>query len=93
MSHEHDHAYLHAHHIPHEHKHDIAGDRAEVLALLQYMAEHNAAHARELAELAERLQSLGEAAACEQVRRAAADFEAGGQRLAGAVQALSIRDE
>ena len=84
---EHDHEYLHAHHIPHGHGHDHEADRAE--ALLKYMAEHNAAHARELLQLAERLQSLGEAAACEQVRRAAEDFEAGGRRLADALTALS----
>ena len=86
---EHDHEYLHAHHIPHGHGHDHGADRAEAEALLKYMAEHNAAHARELLQLAERLQSLGEAAACEQVRRAAEDFEAGGRRLADALTALS----
>ena len=55
----HDHEYMHAHGIPHDHAencHGCASDcnhcdadpRAEAIALMRYMVNHNAAHANEL---------------------------------------------
>ena len=83
--HEHDHAHDHAH--PHTHDHGCgehshcdaascagcqsADPRAELIALMKYMVGHNASHANELAQLAKRLQTLGENVAYEQVMQAA----------------------
>ena len=116
MDHEHDHEYMHAHGIPHEH-HDHAHEdgaahghphgcpgaagcnsdcgscdkdpRAELVALMQYMVNHNAAHANELAQLAGRLKDMGDAVAFEQVMQAVSDFEKGNMRLSTVLAALN----
>ena len=51
------------------------------MALMTYMANHNAAHAKELADLASQLQKAGKDAAYEQVMAAVSDFEKGNMRL------------
>ena len=48
---------------------------------MKYMVGHNAAHAKELADLAGQLQQLGNHAAYEQVMAAVSDFEKGNMRL------------
>ena len=53
----------------------------ELMALMKYMAGHNAAHAKELADLAGQLQKIGNHAAYEQVMAAVSDFEKGNMRL------------
>ena len=53
----------------------------ELQALIQYMVNHNGAHARELAQLAEQLKAAGNTAAYEQVLAAVSDFEKGNMRL------------
>jgi hypothetical protein len=45
---------MHDHNHPHEHLHENA-DPAETLALLNYLLGHNRSHARELDELAHRV--------------------------------------
>ena len=152
MSHEHDHAYMHEHGIPHDHHdhdaahpHEYGGEhghehththdhphthadgtthshphdhahshdhqhpqacpgaancgkscegcdadpRAEVMALMRYMVNHNTTHAGELAQLAERLKALGDATAYEQVMQAVSDFEKGNMRLSTVLAALN----
>ena len=91
--HPHDHDHLHAEGIPHTHEHGCAGDchgcaggcehtpMEELTALMQYMANHNAAHAKELAELASQLEKAGNHTAYEQVMAAVSDFEKGNMRL------------
>ena len=91
--HPHDHDDLHAEGIPHTHEHGCAGDchgcaggcehtpMEELTALMQYMANHNAAHAKELAELASQLEKAGNRTAYEQVMAAVSDFEKGNMRL------------
>ena len=91
--HPHDHDHLHAEGIPHTHEHGCAGDchgcaggcehtpMEELTALMQYMANHNAAHAKELAELASQLEKAGNHIAYEQVMAAVSDFEKGNMRL------------
>ena len=91
--HPHDHDHLHAEGIPHTHDHGCAGDchgcaggcehtpMEELTALMQYMANHNAAHAKELAELASQLEKAGNHIAYEQVMAAVSDFEKGNMRL------------
>ena len=53
----------------------------ELMALMQYMVGHNAAHARELADLAVQLEQAGTHTAYEQVMAAVSDFEKGNMRL------------
>ena len=53
----------------------------ELMALMKYMAGHNAAHAKELADLAIQLEKAGNHAAYEQVMAAVSDFEKGNMRL------------
>ena len=60
----------------------------ELLALMQYMVGHNAAHARELAELAKQFQLAGNPAAFEQGTAAVSDFEKGNKRLSAVLNSL-----
>ena len=62
----------------------------ELVALMKYMVNHNAAHARELAELAVQLQKAGSPTAYEQVMAAVSDFEKGNLRLSMVLAALDV---
>ena len=98
--HPHEHAHLHDHGEAHSHSHDCGGQCAgcasqcqhtpmeELMALMQYMANHNAAHARELADLAVQLEKAGNHAAFEQVMAAVSDFEKGNLRLSAVLASL-----
>ena len=89
--HHHHHDHDHEHH--HHHDHSCSGScqgcasqcehtpMEELMALMKYMAGHNAAHAKELADLAAQLQKIGNHAAYEQVMAAVSDFEKGNMRL------------
>ena len=98
--HPHDHAHLHEHGHEHTHSHECAGSCAgcasqcehtpmeELTALMKYMAGHNAAHAKELADLAVQLDKAGNHAAYEQVMAAVSDFEKGNMRLSMVLASL-----
>ena len=58
------------------------------MALMQYMANHNTAHANELAQLAEQMKKAGSTAAYEQVLAAVSDFEKGNMRLSAVLASL-----
>lgn len=103
-SHEHPHAHdhLHGEAHAHHHSHDCGGEcgscggcehtpMEELLALMKYMAGHNAAHARELAELAVQLEKAGSHAAYEQVMAAVSDFEKGNLRLSTVLASLDAK--
>jgi hypothetical protein len=60
----------------------------ELMALMKYMVGHNAAHARELADLAAQLEKAGNRVAYEQVMAAVSDFEKGNLRLSAVLAAL-----
>ena len=93
--HEHPHTHEHLHEEGHHHHHEhICGGSCgscaskcehtpmeELMALMQYMVNHNAAHAKELADLAAQLDKAGNHAAFEQVMAAVSDFEKGNMRL------------
>lgn len=92
----HDHCHHdHCHH-DHEHGHDCGccGGKCEhtameeLLALMTYMANHNTAHANELAGLAKQLQEMGSYAAYEQVLAAVSDYEKGNLRLRAVLASL-----
>ena len=99
-AHPHDHDHLHAEGAEHSHSHGCGGHchscgstcehspMEELTALMKYMAGHNAAHARELAELAERLQQTGNRMAYEQVLAAVSDYEKGNMRLSMVLASL-----
>ena len=92
-THPHDHEHLHDHNHAHDHSHDCTGSCSgcaskcehtpmeELMALMNYMVGHNAAHAKELADLATQLEKVGQHAAFEQVMAAVSDYEKGNMRL------------
>ena len=98
-THPHNHDHLHADGHTHDHSHDCGGKcgscsgcehtpMEELMALMQYMANHNAAHAKELADLAVQLDKAGNHAAFEQVMAAVSDFEKGNMRLSAVLASL-----
>ena len=100
--HPHDHEHLHEQGHEHTHSHDCGGHcgscaggcehtpMEELLALMKYMASHNAAHANELAELAKKLGDMGDKVAYEQVMLAVSDFEKGNMRLSVVLSSLEV---
>ena len=98
-SHEHLHEHDHAHDHSHECNHDCHGcgsacnhtPMEELLALMQYMVNHNASHAKELADLAIQLEKAGSHAAYEQVMAAVSDFEKGNMRLSVVLASLNAQ--
>ena len=64
----------------------------ELLALMKYMVGHNAAHARELADLAVQLHKAGNPMAYEQVMAAVSDFEKGNLRLSAVLSSLDVKE-
>lgn len=100
-SHEHDHEHDHEHAEGQCHTHDhghchgdcasCGGDpKAELIAMMKYMVNHNTAHANELAGLAGQLRAMGENVAFEQVMAAVSDFEKGNMRLTAVLAAMNI---
>ncbi len=100
-THEHEHTHEHTH--DHDHSHDCGGHcqgcesqcghtpMEELLALMKYMVGHNAAHARELADLAVQLENAGSHTAYEQVMAAVSDFEKGNLRLSAVLASLDAK--
>ena len=101
--HHHDHTHDHDHdHHHHDHDHSHCEPSAcascggcgehspkeELVALMKYMVNHNAAHANELAELAKKLGDMGDKVAYEQVMLAVSDFEKGNMRLSTILAAM-----
>ena len=99
-AHPHTHDHLHDGHTHHEHSHgcdsncSCCGGKCEhtpmeeLLALMTYMANHNTAHANELAGLAKQLEEIGSRAAYEQVMAAVSDYEKGNLRLRAVLASL-----
>ncbi len=102
-THSHSHDHLHRAADAHTHSHDCGGQCAgcasacqhtpmeELLALMKYMAGHNASHANELAQLAVQLEKAGSHAAYEQVMAAVSDFEKGNMRLQAVLASLDVK--
>ena len=97
--HDHDHCHNHDHEHCHDHDHHCAGGcghcqhtpMEELVALMKYMVGHNAAHAKELADLAAKLDQAGNRMAYEQVMAAVSDFEKGNMRLSVILAALDVK--
>ena len=104
-THDHDHPHTHPHTHPHDHSHEhgCAGScgscqggcehtpMEELTALMKYMVGHNAAHAKELADLAGKLEEAGNHVAYEQVMAAVSDFEKGNMRLSVVLSSLDVK--
>jgi len=99
MHHDHEHCGCHGHEHHHDHHHDHEhcschhehDPMEELVALMKYMVGHNTAHARELADLAEKLDKAGNHEAFEQVMAAVSDFEKGNLRLSAVLASLNAR--
>lgn len=101
--HPHQHDHLHGEGHTHDHSHDCSSNcgsccggcqhtpMEELLALMKYMVGHNAAHAKELADLAVQLEKAGSHAAYEQVMAAVSDFEKGNMRLSAVMASLDVK--
>ncbi len=97
------HTHEHTHDHEHNHSHDCAGGCAgcgtpcehtpmeELVALMKYMVGHNAAHAKELADLAKQFREAGNPTAYEQVMAAVSDFEKGNMRLSVVLSSLDVK--
>ena len=102
-AHPHNHEALHAEGAAHTHSHDCGGEcgscaekcehtpMEELVALMKYMVGHNAAHAKELADLAAQLEKAGSHSAYEQVMAAVSDFEKGNMRLSVVLASLDVK--
>ena len=102
-AHPHDHDHLHAEGHAHDHSHDCGSScgsccggcshtpMEELTALMKYMVGHNAAHAKELADLAAQLEKAGSHTAYEQVMAAVSDFEKGNLRLSTVLASLDVK--
>ena len=100
--HHHDHDHEHCHHH-HDHDHGCTGScqgcasqcehtpLEELMALMKYMVGHNAAHAKELADLAMQLEKAGSHSAYEQVMAAVSDFEKGNMRLSMVLASMDTK--
>ena len=74
----------------HSHSHETAATPMdEVVALMRFMADHNDAHAQELADLAMQLQDVGKTRASNQIMDAVADFDVVNAKLTAVVEELS----
>lgn len=93
-SHPHTHEHIHEHPYDHEHLHDhehhdhTHTPMEELLALMKYMVGHNAAHAKELADLAEQIKGAVGEEAYQKVMSAVADFDKGNENLAAVLKEL-----
>ena len=99
----HEHHHHEHHHHDHHHDHECTGTcqgcasqcehtpMEELMALMKYMVGHNAAHAKELADLAGQLEQLGNRMAYEQVMAAVSDFEKGNMRLSMVLASMDIK--
>lgn len=90
-------AHTHAHgEDVQTHTHGEAGQGTpmeELLALMKFMIGHNDAHAQELAELADRLQTAGKRRAYQRIMDAVADFDMANAQLDAVLRELSEETE
>lgn len=99
VTHTHEHDHLHGEDHSHECAHNCGScgqtcehtPMEELVALMKYMVGHNAAHAKELADLAVQLEKAGSHTAYEQVMAAVSDFEKGNMRLSVVLSSLDVK--
>ena len=81
------HDHVGGHHTPNSHTHNHT-PMDELVALMRYMTGHNAAHAKELADLAVKLNEAGNPEAYRKVMDAVACFEQGNGMLESVLKEL-----
>lgn len=94
--HEHTHEDGHTHTHAHTHEHGCEGScdtgcngcggaakdpKAQLVALLGYMLDHNESHARELDDMAAKISEAGMSEAAEQIKKGVAEFQKGNMYL------------
>ncbi len=84
--HHHDHEHDHSRPHGHEHCHGGVATPADVKALLEYMTNHNVQHANELAEMGEKLRSLGKTEAADRIAQGVEAFSQANAKLAEALE-------
>ncbi len=94
----HRHGHSHDHGHDHGHHHHSGGGSSdtpmeELLALMKYMVGHNAAHAEELAQLAQKLQDAGNHSAYRRIMDAVVNFDVGNATLAAVLEDLTVSDD
>ena len=93
----HSHSHHHHHH-GHSHSHDHSHHQAdavpleELVALMKYTVSHNAAHAEELAQLAQQLEDAGNHSAYRRVMDAVVNFDVGNATLAAVLDELTAEE-
>ena len=87
----HSHSHSHGGHNHHHHGSADSGDTPmeELLALMKYMVSHNAAHAEELAQLAQKLDDAGNHSAYRRIMDAVVSFDVGNATLAAVLEDLN----
>ncbi len=82
--------HCHEHHHDHEHHHggQAPQTKDQMIALLDYMAKHNAAHTAELDGMTAKLVEAGRADAADQVRKAVDEFQKGNMYLSLALSMI-----
>lgn len=86
---DHEHVMGGEHSHPHTHTHEHSRTPLEELtALMKYMVGHNAAHAKELADLAGQLKDAGKEEAYEKIMVAVAEFDKGNEILASVLKEM-----
>ena len=84
---------IHSHAHGHDHSHAPSDTPLEeLLALMKFMVSHNDAHAQELAELADQLQSAGKVRAYDRIMDAVTNFDIGNARLSAVLEELSAEE-
>ena len=84
----------HSHAHDHSHTHEPSDTPLEeLLALMKFMIGHNDAHAQELAELADQLQSAGKQRACGRIMDAVTNFDIGNAQLSAVLEELSQEEK
>ena len=90
----HYHSHSHGEHDHSHHHHDGAQvPMDELVALMKYMVGHNAAHAEELAQLAQQLEEAGNRNAYRRVMDAVVNFDVGNATLAAVLDELTRTEE
>ena len=85
---------IHSHAHDHDHSHGTSDTPLEeLLALMKFMVDHNDAHAQELAELADQLQSAGRGRAYGRIMDAVTEFDMGNAQLSAVLEELSQEEE
>ena len=83
--------HSHAHGADHSHG-NADTPLEELLALMKFMVNHNDAHAQELAELADQLQSAGHGRAYGRIMDAVTNFDMGNAQLSSVLEELLMED-